>query len=223
MSKFLSIGVMAAFVVLAVSFCGTNAHAEMMTPADVANHSGTEAAPYTADKIIDGIAGPGGARNMAVFTDDTPETPGTYGDPVSPISGHIILDLGEQKIANALQIWARNDSGEALMAKSVDIFYYVDDDWSNNAVVDDIENDDDIVSVWSGDLQSIVSGEDQTVTFTTAATAQYLGIRVNNSYGWDSFQIGEVAVEVSPVPEPGITALLLCGAAGIMIVIRRKR
>ena len=223
MRKFLSTGVTKSLFFVAVLLCGTIAHAELMTPIDVANHSGTEAAPYTAEKIIDGIAGPGGARNMAVFTDDDPSTPGTYGNPVNPISGHVILDLGESMISSALKIWARNDTAEALLPESVDLFYYVDDDWSNNAVVDDIEGDADIVSVWSGTLQNLVMGADQTVTFTSSATGRYLGIRVNASYGWDSFQINEVAVDATDVPEPGTLALLFCGVMSVSMLVRRKR
>lgn len=205
-----------AFCVAVLLFSAGNASAAWMTPAAVADHSGTEDAPYTADKIIDGISGPGGTRNMAVFTDDT--------DPVSdPITGHLVLDLGEKCIANAVKIWARNDSTESLFPKNVDVFYYADDDWSNNAVADDIEGDDDITAIWSGTLDDLVYGEDQTIDFASPVAARYIGIRVNSSYGWDSFQIGEVAVDASPVPEPGIAAFLLCGAFAVMMIIRGKR
>ena len=161
----------------------------LITPTAVVDHSGTEADPYTADKIIDGIAGPGGERNMAVFTDDT--------EPVSdPITGHVILDLGSQKDVTALKIWARGDTTESLLPKDMQVFYYADDDWSNNALVDDIEGDTDIISIWSGTLIGFVTGGSQTIDFESSITARYIGLRIDSSYGWDSFQIGEVALEL---------------------------
>lgn len=171
-----------------------------ITPVTVANHSGTEPFPYNVEKIIDGTYGPSTFRNMASFTDDT--------DPLSdPITGHFVLDLGESKSWGGIRFWSRGDSPESLFPKDVDVFYYADDDWSNNSLADDIEGDADIISIWSGTLQDLASGADELIAFGASVNKRYVGVRVNSSYGWDSFQLGEV--------ELVNTALLLPGDANI--------
>ena len=170
-----------------------------ITPINVAAHSGTEPAPYTADKIIDGIYGAGGVRNIGAFTDDSdPTGSGTYY--TVPITGHIILDLGKKTAVSALKLWSRGDSSESFLPQSMDIFYFADGDWSNNVLIDDIEGDADIISIWSGTLEDLVLGDDQTIDFGSPIAARYIGIRVNSSFGWDSFQIGEVAFKLSFLP-----------------------
>jgi hypothetical protein len=129
--------------------------------------------------LYDGVYGPGSAANgnCAVFLDDTPST--------LAATGHVVFDLGSAKEIDAVRLWSRNITAENWNAfsKNVDFFYFADDDPSNNALVDDIEGDADIVGLWSGQLTYRANGDVEEVAFGTSVTKRYIGLRLNDS--WD--------------------------------------
>ena len=131
---------------------------------------------YTADKTIDG-----NTDTFCCLWDDTLDgASGSTFPPnaAGPTTGHMVFDLGEAKSITGVGFQGGQYSG-SFNPKNVDFFYYADDDPSNNALVDDIEGDSDIVLIKSGEFGSAVN---EVGGWETPVEARYIGMRVNSSY-----------------------------------------
>ncbi|MBN1909729.1 MAG: PEP-CTERM sorting domain-containing protein [Pirellulales bacterium] len=162
----------------------------------VYDDSGAQYSKWSADRVIDGIMY---RYNMWVSNDDTLEG----GEFAEPVTGHIVLDMGEVTEIESATFWARLlDPTYVLGPENVTFFRYLDDDPSNNAgPLDDIEGDADIVAIWSGTLPEIVDGETTDVFFSSAQLLRYIGIRIESSYEATNFQIGEIRFNAAQAPE----------------------
>ena len=166
---------------------------------------------YAADMLIDGDR-----NTFCVLWDDTldgtdPETVPANAD--APTTGHIVFDLGQAETVYGAKLLSRLVSVMgAYGPENVDFFYFADDDPTNNAVIDDIEGDADIVSLGNFDLAAIVLGESETVAWE-GITAQYIGMRINSGYeeGLEdgengtshyNFQLAEVLFSLSELETP---------------------
>ena len=168
--------------------------------------------------IIDGNPG-----TMVAIKDDTltgfyPETIPAYGS--APVTGHIVFDMGEDVSLAGAILTSRNHS-LALGPEDVDFFYYADGDPFNNPVADDIEGDDDIISITSHVFSAINLGASEQVDWD-ALTTRYIGMRVNSGHAegptYYNFQLADMQfiVDTQAVPEPSAVALLLMGAAFLL-------
>ncbi len=176
-----------------------------ISPTGVPFHSPDYTAPgrgFAISTLYDSIYGPAaGGDNAAVMLDDTPSDPAA--------TGCLIFDLGEAKEIDGVKLWSRNLSAENWNAfcKNVDVFYFADDEPGNNAIVDDIEGDADIVGIWSGELTYRASGDAEEAAFGSSVKKRYIGLRLNDTWdptqttGERSNQIQEVAFRL--VIRPG--------------------
>jgi hypothetical protein len=167
-----------------------------ISPTDVPCHSPdyVRGEEFGIGDLYDGVYGPGSEANgnCAVLLDDTPSD--------LAATGHVVFDLGSAKEINAVRLWSRNITAENwnAFAKDVDFFYFADDDPSNNTLVDDIEGDADIVSLWSGQLAYRASGDVEEVAFGSSVTKRYIGLRLNDS--WDpTTTVGERGNQIQEV------------------------
>ena len=162
---------------------------------------------YGAEQAIDGDV-----DTFACLLDDTLDGNGSNTIPpraVAPVTGHMIFDLGKSMVVAGVRLTGRRDAG-GMNPKNVDFFYFADDDPSNNAVVDDIENDPDINSLVAGHAcKSLAPGAFENVTWN-GVVARYIGMRVNGSFESGdthfNFQIGEIefaAIPASPTLRSG--------------------
>jgi len=160
---------------------------------------------YAADKAIDGDP-----ATFCCLMDDTLGAKNARTIPanaVAPVTGHIIFDLGKPVVVIGAKLIARGGGG-AYVPKSVDFFYFADDDPSNNALVDDVENDSDLMPLAKHTYRALGNGSSQTVTWN-GVVARYVGLRVNSSYETApvhyNFQIGEIQFIAGPKP-PGVAS-----------------
>ena len=187
---------------LAAILCGvmlaTPVSAELLTPVSVYDHSGyTET--FAPELAIDGLTG---STSAWVSQDDT-------GTPMfnPPVTGHIVLDMGEATDINAAMLWARGVDG-SYNPRDV-VFYYFEDDNPANILgsIDDVEGDPNITAAWQGTLDPLASKEAQPIAFDTTVTKRYIGMRIDSSYApmFDNFQIGELAFGTAVIEDvPGV-------------------
>ncbi len=171
--------------------------------------SGTNA--YVAEKAIDG--------NLSTFTcllDDTLTGSNGTSVPVNgaaPVTGHMIFDLGATYAIGGAKLTSRN-SGFDYNPKNVDFFYFADNDPTNNALVDDIAGDTDIVPLLQNHTYpGLTSNASQTVNWQNVA-ARYVGMRVNSSYEESgstnfNYQIAEMEFQTLDVLAPSNPNLVL--------------
>ncbi len=62
----------------------------------------------------------------------------------------------------------------------------------------------------------------QVFTFLVAGTGEFVKLQINSGHGANNVNMGEVAFDVTPVPEPAAMTVLGLGLAGLGL-IRRKR
>ena len=188
--------VLAGFVfLLAMTLGGPVAEAEWVSPVSVPYASPDYTAPsrgFGLSTLYDLQYGPtAGGDNAAVMLDDTP------GDLAA--TGHLVFDLGTAQEIGGAQLWSRI-SGDAF-PRNVDLFYFADDDPSNNAAfgsVDDLEGDPDIISLGNHRLPARTLGGSEAVSFGTSVTKRYVGLRLNDS--WDPTPtIGERGNQIQEV------------------------
>ncbi len=228
---------LALLLTFAVGVSSDIASANLITPSAIYDSSGpaypgggdngTSDPTYAANKAIDG--------NLGTFTclvDDTlagSSTATTPDNAAAPVTGHIIFDLGKTMVVSAAKLISRTDSAGPLNPKDVNFFCFIDDDPTNNTLVDDIDNDSDIVAISVGaqteiTLPGLSSGASHTETFDASVVKRYLGLRVNSSYESGAthynFQIAEMQFEASPVPEPSTWAMVIIGT--IMLAAWRR-
>ena len=199
-------------VLLSVALAGT-ASADLLTPVAVYDYSGHKLT-YTPELAIDGL---NGSTNMWVAQDDT-GTPTM--DP--PVTGHIVLDMGEAVDINTAMLWARGSTGGPYNPKDV-VYYYFEDDNPANIIglIDDIENDPNIIELWSGTIPEITNGETADIFFSTAFTGRYIGMRIDSGYGVDNFQLTEIrfnAAEGGPALDGDLNGDGMVGSADLDIV-----
>ncbi len=140
-------------------------------------------------------------ENAAVMLDDT----------LSDLAatGHLVFDLGAAQEIGGAQLWSR--VGGDAFPSNVDFFYYGDDNPGNNALVDDIEGDADIVSLGNYLLANKTIGDSEAVSFGTTVTKRYVGLRLNDSWdptptiGERGNQIQEVMLWQGSVWEPPVS------------------
>jgi len=185
------------------------ASADMVTPTAVPYSSGAPLDPestYGAQVAIDG-----NLSTFCVIFDDTDNGS-------TPTTGHMVFDLGKVLSVDGANLISRYYYKD-YNPKNVDFFYFADDNPDNNALVDDIENDSDIVLITSHSYLSLVNGAAESVAFPSTLDRRYIGMRINSSWEegaeyWD-YQIAEI--QFSVIPEPTSLLLLLCGAASIFV------
>ena len=156
------------------------------------------------DDAFDGDYG-----TATLFPDDSPAT--------SEITGHVILDFGTTTPSEFV-VLTSSQNHDAANPSSVDVFYFLDDDPTNNAVVDDVEGDSDIVSLAQHDLIPHPVGHSDFVSWPRHES-RYLGIRFNGSFS-NELVIAEVVVlrnEVIPEPTTGMLALV-----GVLFAFQRR-
>ena len=181
--------------IAAMVLVGQIAAADLVSPQDVPYHSPEYVSGdnYGVGDMIDEIFGPGASGyNSAVILDDTPSD--------LAATGHVVFDLGAAIKIDGAMLWSRSISAESgnAFSKNADFFYFDDDDPSNNALVDDIEGDADIVGIWSNELTYRVSGDVEEVAFGSSLTKRYIGLRLNDS--WDPTPtIGERGNQIQEV------------------------
>ena len=173
---------------------------------DYSNMKETYAPEYTfdAEKIVDGELFPPGPL-MWVAQDDT-----GVPNEAPPVTGHIVYDMGSSMTLNDMTIWSRGDGYSGyVLPQQVTIFGFADDNPYNvSGSIDDVENDANIVELWSGTLKDYNYGLQQTIAFDTSHTGQYIGMRIDSSYeiADDNFQIEEIRFntgDLNPEPLPG--------------------
>ena len=121
---------------------------------------------------------------------------------VAPVTGHMVFDLGRPMVVFGAKVTSRK--GGVVNPKSVDFFFFADDDPANNVIVDDIERDGDIKALVTGlTLKPLGNCASETVTWD-GVVARYIGLRVNSSYEsgrvHHNFQMAEIELIVSPKP-----------------------
>ncbi len=122
----------------------------------------------------------------------------------SPVTGHMVLDLGRPMPVAGARLTARRDGGP-FNPKNVDFFYFADDDPANNRRVDDLEHDADLKPLVLGqDLPPLANGAAAVVAWDPV-TVRYVGLRVNDSYESGgvhfNFQIGEMELLTGAKPD----------------------
>ena len=166
-----------------------------LAPASCYDYSTVEST-YVPEYTFDGKSMQDGKidpSNMWVAPDDTPET-------TDVVTGHIVYDMGSVVRLDGMTVWAR-DIESQLLPENIKIFGFADDDPTNiSGSIDDIENDPNIVELYSGTLEGLNWGLSQDVTFDEIFNGRYIGIRVDSSYEvyneetgkLGNFQIGEL-------------------------------
>ena len=161
---------------------------------------------YAADKAIDG--------DLATFCCLLDDTLTGYGETTiparaaAPVTGHLVLDLGEPLLVTGLRLTGRKGGG-AFNPKNVDVFAFAEDDPTRPAPVDAVEDDSNTISlVRSHTFGGLANGRSEDLNWEGIA-ARFIGLRVNTSYETGdvhhNFQIAEIAF--SAVPKPASLAL----------------
>jgi hypothetical protein len=173
------------------------------------------AATYSSGGVLAGL-GPGNAIDGDPYTFSA-----TLTDTGAPdVTGHLVYDMGSAagEIVGML-FTSRSIAPPPVGPEEVSFFYFADDDPTNNALVDDIEGDADIILIASHTFGALTKGEVEAVSWTGGPNARYIGMRIESGYEpKGNYQIGEVAFDV--VPEPASLALLSLG--GLLMLTRRK-
>jgi hypothetical protein len=156
---------------------------------------------YTADRAIDGDP-----STFCCLLDDsldgyTTDTTPAYG--ASPVTGHMVFDLGKPYLVSGLRLTARN-SGGAYNPQDIEVFRYVDGNPAEHRVPDDIEGDDGIRLVAEKQrLAPVRNGKSAVVTWEPIVL-RYVGLRVNSGHESGpkhfNFQIAEIAFVAMPRP-----------------------
>jgi hypothetical protein len=194
--------------------------ASLATPAAVPFSSGNQHPGYEVGKAIDGDI-----DTFSVVKDDTltgsdPATNPPFAE--DPVTGHMIFDLGKMFLVSGARLTSRNFDGGPYNPEDVDFFYFADDNPFNNALVDDIEGDPDIVGLLSHTYPGLKNAAYQDAGWD-AVWRRYIGMRINHSYEDGpvnfNYQISEMEF-YTYIPEPTTLSLLGLGA---LALLRRKR
>ncbi len=157
---------------------------------------------YSAEKMIDGEA-----ESFACLLDDTLTGEGQTAIPpggASPVTGHILFDLGKPRLLLGATLVARPGPA-AYNPKNVDYFYFADDNPANHPTVDDLENDAGILPlVTAHEVPALFGDSLQDTILWNAVVARYVGIRINSSHESRgpvhyNFQIAEMRFLVGEV------------------------
>ena len=145
----------------------------------------------------------GNPSTFAVILDDTLDGSSSSTIPVNasaPVTGHVVFDMWEAVRITGVKLTSRIHSSE-LNPGDVDFFYYADDNPYNNVVADDIEGDDDIISITNHVFSGLTQGASEEIDWE-GITARYIGMRVNSAYEdgptYYNFQIAEIEFMVTP-------------------------
>jgi hypothetical protein len=139
------------------------------------------------------------AWSFAWWNDDDGNTTG--------VQAHVVFDLGRTTDVSQIKMVGRGAYGLAVNPKDVDFYYFADNDPFNNAVADDIENDDDIVLVQNHAFGALPNGASEAVAVTGLST-RYVGMRINTSYGTNpQSEVGDMWFETpgaAPLVSPSL-------------------
>lgn len=206
------IGVLAAVLLLGPGI----ADAVLTSPTDVPHYSGGILAGLGPDRAIDG-----NVNTFTILLDDESGLP--------PTTGHMVFDMGSAAgpiVGMELATRTTLEGPPAVGPSDVSFFYYADDDPSNNALVDDIEGDADIVLITTHTFPDVWEPTVVPVAWAGGPNVRYIGMRIDNAWQAvnasdpkNNYQIGEVVFDV--IPEPVTLALLSLG--GLVSLIRRRK
>lgn len=197
---------------------------ELISPVAVPFSSGEPYPGWEDVNAIDGDLGTTAAIKDDTLTGSSSSTvpPGAE----NPVTGHMIFDLGGEYLVSGANLISRDATGGPYNPEDVDYFYFADDDPTDNALVDDIEGDPDIVLLAHHTYVGLTSSASDLLRWDTVL-ARYIGLRVNSSYEDGpthfNFQIAEMQFLAAPVPEPSTLVLLLLGAVGSVAMGYRRR
>ena len=170
---------------------------------DSSGQQGSYAPALTHDAVVMWAGTPApSAGSYWLAPDDTPGG--------SPVTGHVVYDLGTAMQLSDLTLWARADSTSYLLPKEISVFRFADDNpYGVFGAIDDIEGDPNIIQVWSGTLKDYNDGVSQSIQFDSSFTGRYVGIRIDSSYEktQSTFHLAEVrfnAGDQNPAALPGV-------------------
>jgi hypothetical protein len=149
---------------------------------------------FKPERMIDGLVS---ARNIWAAEDDDATAPG--------LNGHVVFDMGAATEVGGVRLWSRKDTARFMLPGEVKLFGFADDNPANIlGLIDDIENDPNIIQIWSGSLAAAASGNFADVLFSAAFTGRYLGLRIDSGQAdaeYDgNFQISEIRFLTDVVP-----------------------
>jgi hypothetical protein len=156
---------------------------------------------YAAERAIDGDP-----KTFCCLLDDT--RTGNTSEPIpaqgaSPVTGHMVFDLGKPYLVSGLRLTCRSGGGPYNPAK-VQLFFYTDGAPAKHPVADDIEGDPQIELVANPlTLPRLTQGKSRDVVWDPIVL-RYVGLRVDSGYESGpkhfNFQIGEIGFFTGPKP-----------------------
>jgi hypothetical protein len=120
-------------------------------------------------------------------------------------SGYLEFDLGSAYSISALAMWTQNNTSAV-------------DGFSLSSAMDEA------FTIGVTNLGSFSGTKTLTVqTFDFLAIGEFVRLQVNSTFGATNVDIGEIAFDVAPIPEPTSFAILAAGCVGLALPRRKRR